>query len=129
VPDPPLCPTCDQPASEALAGPEHGFECRNEACSEFGQAIAPRNRLPPKTVAPGDAARTGPPPWTSLHRQGAGTPHPLDEHDAAALEATAVGARQHAKARPTCSNHAKAEAKRQCHVETALITSWSASAP
>ena len=35
----PLCPSCGQPASEALAGPEHGWECRNEACPEFGQAI------------------------------------------------------------------------------------------
>lgn len=37
--EPPLCPTCGQPASTALAGPEHGWECRNEACSEFGQPI------------------------------------------------------------------------------------------
>jgi hypothetical protein len=37
--DPPLCPSCGQPASEALAGPEHGWECRNEACPEFGQAL------------------------------------------------------------------------------------------
>ena len=37
--DPPLCPTCAQPASQALAGPEHGWECRNEACAEFGQAV------------------------------------------------------------------------------------------
>jgi hypothetical protein len=37
--DPPLCGSCGQPASQALAGPEHGWECRNEACSEFGQAI------------------------------------------------------------------------------------------
>jgi hypothetical protein len=35
----PLCPSCGQPASVALAGPEHGWECRNEACPEFGQAI------------------------------------------------------------------------------------------
>jgi hypothetical protein len=38
--EPPLCPTCGQPASEALGGPEHDWECRNEACSEFGQAVA-----------------------------------------------------------------------------------------
>jgi uncharacterized protein DUF1841 len=38
--DPPLCPTCGQPASEALGGPEHEWECRNEACSEFGQSVA-----------------------------------------------------------------------------------------
>jgi hypothetical protein len=36
---PPLCPTCDQPASEALGGPEHDWECRNEACPEFGQPV------------------------------------------------------------------------------------------
>ena len=37
--DPPLCPTCGQPASEALAGAEHDWECRNEACPEYGQAV------------------------------------------------------------------------------------------
>jgi hypothetical protein len=37
---PPVCPSCGQPASEALGGPEHGWECRNEACPEFGQALA-----------------------------------------------------------------------------------------
>jgi len=36
---PPLCPTCGQPASKALGGPEHDWECRNEACSEFGQPV------------------------------------------------------------------------------------------
>ena len=41
-PEPPLCPSCGQPASQALAGPEHGWECRNEACAEFGQALAER---------------------------------------------------------------------------------------
>jgi hypothetical protein len=35
----PLCPSCGQPASQALAGPEHGYECRNEACPEFGQPL------------------------------------------------------------------------------------------
>lgn len=39
--DAPLCPTCGQPATTALAGPEPGWECRNEACPEFGQAIQP----------------------------------------------------------------------------------------
>jgi hypothetical protein len=38
--DPPLCPTCGQPASEALGGPPHEWECRNEACAEFGQAVS-----------------------------------------------------------------------------------------
>jgi hypothetical protein len=37
---PPVCPTCGQPASEALGGPEHDWECRNEACPEFGQPVA-----------------------------------------------------------------------------------------
>jgi hypothetical protein len=37
----PTCPSCGQPASEALGGPEHGWECRNEACPEFGQALGP----------------------------------------------------------------------------------------
>jgi hypothetical protein len=35
----PLCPSCGQPASEALGGPAHDWECRNEACPEFGQAV------------------------------------------------------------------------------------------
>jgi hypothetical protein len=38
--EPPICPDCGQPASQALAGPEHGYECRNEACPEFGQPVA-----------------------------------------------------------------------------------------
>jgi hypothetical protein len=38
--DPPLCPTCGQPASEALGGPEHEWECRNEACPEYGQPVS-----------------------------------------------------------------------------------------
>jgi methyltransferase family protein len=40
VSEPPTCPTCGQPASEALGGPEHDWECRNEACPEFGQPVA-----------------------------------------------------------------------------------------
>jgi hypothetical protein len=38
---PPPCPTCGQPASEALGGPDHDWECRNEACPEFGQPVRP----------------------------------------------------------------------------------------
>jgi hypothetical protein len=38
--DAPLCPTCGQPASQALGGPEHEWECRNEACPEFGQPVS-----------------------------------------------------------------------------------------
>jgi hypothetical protein len=49
-PNPPLCPSCGQPASEALAGPEHGWECRNEACPEYGQGLAPDE---PVTGEPG----------------------------------------------------------------------------
>ena len=41
---PPVCPTCGQPASRAL-GPDEGWECRNEACPEFGQPL--RDAEPP----------------------------------------------------------------------------------
>lgn len=47
---PPMCPSCGQPASTALAGPEHGWECRNEACPEFGQPV--RDDEPPRAEAP-----------------------------------------------------------------------------
>lgn len=36
---PPTCPTCGQPASKSLAGHDEGWECRNEACAEFGQPV------------------------------------------------------------------------------------------
>jgi hypothetical protein len=49
-PNPPLCPSCGQPASEALAGPEHGWECRNEACPEFGQPIAADEPVPEESA-------------------------------------------------------------------------------
>jgi polyisoprenoid-binding protein YceI len=67
----PLCPTCGQPASEALGGPEHDWECRNEACSEFGQPVRadeppPARRFGPwngslvvKTYREGLAAKAG----------------------------------------------------------------------
>jgi hypothetical protein len=42
----PLCPTCGQPASEALSDLEHGWECRNEACAEYGQPLR-RDEPPP----------------------------------------------------------------------------------
>ena len=45
--DPPLCPTCGQPASEALGGPEHDWECRNEACPEYGQPVPEDEPEPP----------------------------------------------------------------------------------
>ena len=44
--NPPLCASCGQPASQALAGPEHGWECRNEACPEFGQGLSPDEPAP-----------------------------------------------------------------------------------
>jgi ribosomal protein S27AE len=39
TPPHPVCPTCGQPAVEALADPDDGWECGNEACPEYGQAI------------------------------------------------------------------------------------------
>jgi hypothetical protein len=52
---PPLCPSCGQPASEALGGPEHDWECRNEACPEFGQAV--RTDEPSSDQKPGPGLR------------------------------------------------------------------------
>lgn len=49
---PPLCPDCGQPASALLAGPEHGYECRNEACPEFGQPVRPDEDGPPDGPSP-----------------------------------------------------------------------------
>ena len=37
-------PDLRQPASEALGGPEHDWECRNEACPEYGQPVGPDER-------------------------------------------------------------------------------------
>jgi hypothetical protein len=37
----PICPTCDQPGTLALAAPTEQWECRNEACPEFGQVLDP----------------------------------------------------------------------------------------
>jgi len=37
--DRPVCPTCGQPATEALGGEEGVWECENEACPEYGQVI------------------------------------------------------------------------------------------
>jgi hypothetical protein len=48
--NPPLCPSCGQPASQALAGPAHGWECRNEACPEFGQAVGTDPHTPARSV-------------------------------------------------------------------------------
>jgi uncharacterized protein (DUF1810 family) len=37
----PLCPTCGQPTTLGFADTGDGWECRNEACPEFGQVVAP----------------------------------------------------------------------------------------
>jgi hypothetical protein len=52
VSDPPICPSCGQPASTALAGAEHDWECRNEACPEFGQAVEPDEPHRPEPPGP-----------------------------------------------------------------------------
>jgi hypothetical protein len=52
VNDPPVCGTCGQPASTALAGAEHDWECRNEACPEFGQPVDPHEPPPREPPAP-----------------------------------------------------------------------------
>jgi len=53
--EPPLCPDCGQPGSEALAGAPHGWECRNEACPEFGQALQDHEPPPREPPDPGRA--------------------------------------------------------------------------
>lgn len=50
----PLCPSCGQPASTALAGAEHDWECRNEACAEFGQPVQDAEPPRPEPPEPGD---------------------------------------------------------------------------
>jgi hypothetical protein len=52
----PLCPSCGQPASLALADMDAGWECRNEACPEYGQPV--RADEPPRAERPdpGDGA-------------------------------------------------------------------------
>jgi len=51
----PICPTCGQPATQAL-GPDEGWECRNEACPEFGQRLDEREPAvdEPAPVPPDD---------------------------------------------------------------------------
>ena len=51
---PPLCPDCGQPASSELAGLPHEWECRNEACPEFGQPVL-ADEPPSSEPNPGDA--------------------------------------------------------------------------
>jgi len=54
----PLCPSCGQPASRGLAGDGEGWECRNEACAEFGQPVEAAEPLPDEPPSPeGPAGR------------------------------------------------------------------------
>lgn len=48
----PLCPSCGQPASESLSGGDPGWECRNEACTEFGQPVRADEPPPPDEPRP-----------------------------------------------------------------------------
>ena len=52
----PLCPSCGQPASLGLAGADSGWECRNEACPEYGQPIRAEEPPRPERSDPGDGA-------------------------------------------------------------------------
>ena len=45
------CPTCGQPATRAL-GPDDGWECRNEACPEFGQRLSEVEPVPAEPPSP-----------------------------------------------------------------------------
>ncbi len=49
-----VCPTCGQPATKAFP-PDEGWECRNEACPEFGQPLSGHEPAPE-----GDAGPRGP---------------------------------------------------------------------
>ena len=53
--NPPVCPSCGQPATRALADAAHGWECGNEACTEFGQPI--RDDEPPSVPGAPASAR------------------------------------------------------------------------
>lgn len=44
--NPPLCPTCGQPATTALTSSGRDWECENEACPEFGQEIRADEQAP-----------------------------------------------------------------------------------
>lgn len=45
------CPTCGQPATRALP-PDEGWECRNEACPEFGQELVETEPVPVDLPSP-----------------------------------------------------------------------------
>ena len=46
-----VCPTCGQPATRAFP-PGEGWECRNEACPEFGQPLTDHEPQPEDPPAP-----------------------------------------------------------------------------
>ncbi len=46
-----VCPTCGQPATRAFP-PDEGWECRNEACPEFGQALSDVEPVPAEPPSP-----------------------------------------------------------------------------
>ena len=46
-----VCPTCGQPATRAFP-PDEGWECRNEACPEFGQPLTDVEPAPAEPPAP-----------------------------------------------------------------------------
>ncbi len=52
TPETPICPTCGQPATEGLAGPENTWECDNEACPEYGQVVRVDDPPPPSQPGP-----------------------------------------------------------------------------
>ena len=45
------CPTCGQPATRAFP-PDEGWECRNEACPEFGQPLTGLEPVPAEPPTP-----------------------------------------------------------------------------
>ena len=52
----PLCPSCGQPGTLGFAGPTEAWECRNEACPEFGQPLQEAEPPPRDPPEPGDEA-------------------------------------------------------------------------
>jgi hypothetical protein len=52
----PLCPSCGQPGSLGLADTDPGWECRNEACAEFGQPLRSEETSRVEPPDPGDVA-------------------------------------------------------------------------
>ena len=51
--DPPVCPTCGMPCTEGLEERDGLWECANEACPEFGQALQDHEPPPREPPDPG----------------------------------------------------------------------------